>query len=103
MRRYHIDWLPDWLKNYAEERGIEYHRYSPYHMRLIYDPVAVLDIWTTGKYYAKETNYFHGIIERGGETGHIPKKGKHLKQWLDNYFFIIEIRDQKEHEKGEAL
>lgn len=92
-----FDRLPAMLDAYAQERGVEFHRYSKYHMRIIYDPQATVDIWTTGKYWVKETNYFHGITERGGEKGWVPFKQKHLYAWLDTLLFIVEIREEKQN------
>lgn len=102
-RRVHRDELPTTLEAYADERGLEYIRYSEYHMRIFYDRSfhgaagwrarVALDAWTSGKYWVKETNYFHGIIERGGEKGWLPTGQNDLYGWLDKLFFAVEIKE----------
>lgn len=88
----HFDHLPAMLRQYAEERSLDFHHYSPYHMRLMDGGFCVLDIWTTGRYYALTTDY-HAMnpdfrtIERGGEKGHIPTQQPELNDWLDKFFF----------------
>lgn len=104
-RSIHYPQLPTLLHNYAEERGLEFHQYSKYHMRLIYssyistaahgETVVCLDVWTTAKYWVKETTYLHGIVERAGETGQLPVKKKPLYAWLDKLFFILEIQEDQ--------
>lgn len=92
-RRYH-DWnIPKILKAYATERGVDYERFGDYHMRMSYGEVATVDVWTTHKYWVKETNYLHGLIERGGETGHFPEGKKAIYNFLDKLLFAIEIKE----------
>ena len=88
------DWkLPVTLSDYAEDRGINFHKFGQYHMRLSYDKIATLDCWTTRKYWIKETNYFHGIIERANETGILPAKKDKLYESLDQIFFAVEMQE----------
>jgi hypothetical protein len=90
----HHNWqLPGMLEAYAEERSLDFQQYSEFHLRLIYKPVVVFDCWTTEKYYIKETDYFHDIIERGGETGFLPTKKKQLYDFLDKIFFAVEMKE----------
>lgn len=93
MAQTHYPQLPTLLHDYAEDRGLEYHRYSPYHMRIIYSDTLILDCWTTSKYWVKESNYLHDIVERGGEKGNLPIKKKPLYKWLDKLFFAVEIKE----------
>jgi hypothetical protein len=71
----HYGYLITWFNDYAKVHHLRFDVYSPYHMRLMDEGTVVLDAWTTGKYYVKETNYveYHaGIIERGTEKGELP-------------------------------
>lgn len=93
------DWsLPEVLSNYARERGVIYHNYSKFHNRLIYqgtekEAVAIIDIWTTHKYWVMQTNYLHGIVERGGEKGEFPSGKKKIYKFLDEFFFVVEMQE----------
>jgi hypothetical protein len=91
MKRYDI---PQLLTDYTNSRTLDLKRYSEYHFR-IFDTAATLDVWTTGKYYIRESNYGHGIIERGGEKGHIPRKRKKAYEHLDRIFYAVEIAEAK--------
>lgn len=91
-KRYHNKHLPTVLYMYANDRVLDYHRFDEYHLRLTDGGYTCLDIWTTGSYYIKETDYFAmvgtGKIERAGEKGHIPAwDGDRLRDWLDKMFF----------------
>lgn len=100
--------LRDLLHEYAEERGLEHHSYSEYHNRVFYHgievPVLILDVWAHDrtwdphyKYWVKESNYMHGIVERGGETGYLPRNKRALYKALDELFFAVEIKEAKEY------
>lgn len=95
-KKRHYYQLPETLAEYAEERGVVFHRYSPYHMRLIYNPRIIFDCWTTAKYWVKYSDYRHGIVERGNETGVLPISKNTLYKWLDELFFAVEIKENKE-------
>lgn len=89
MSKKHNWQLPKLLATYADERGVDVIRFSPFHMRVSYDK-AVVDIWTSNKYWVKQTNYGNGIIERGSETGSLPPD---LYEFLDELLFAVEIND----------
>jgi len=88
-KKKHYMGLPDKLRKYADVRALEFKQYSAYHMRLIYPDAVCLDVWTTAKYYVKETNYAdmsdNKRIERGGESGML--KLNKLEQFLDDLFY----------------
>jgi hypothetical protein len=88
--------LPSLLERYATRCGFEFHQYSPFHLRLIDQDFTVIDCWTTGKYYVKQTNYnlqtTKRIIERGGEKGWLPSDNK-LEQWLDKLFYAADMEE----------
>lgn len=94
-RNPHYTQLPDLLQQYADSRTLDFHRYSEYHMRIIDGGMAVLDAWTTAKYWVKETNYVDAapglLVERGGETGLLPTKKKPLFDFLDKLFFAVDL------------
>lgn len=93
-RKFH-DWnLANHLKAYAKERGVVYSQYNPYHMRLSYDKTAVVDVWTTHKYWVKETNYSHNLTERQGEKGHFPEGKDNIYDFLDKLLFAVEIAEE---------
>lgn len=87
--------LAELLKSYAEKRTFDYHRYSEYHMRIIDSGFTVVDCWTSGKYWIKQTEYFQqtdkDIIERAGETGLLPLGEKQLFEFLDKIFFAAAL------------
>lgn len=87
--------LPGMLQKYANSRAFEYFRYSEYHMRIIDDGYTTIDVWTTEKYWVKETNYHkqsdRGIVERAGEKGYVPTNYKYLEKFLDKLFFAAEM------------
>lgn len=93
--------LPTMLEAYADERGLEFHRYSKYHIRIFYrgatgDPdKVVFDAWTSGRYYILQTNYLHGLLERGGEKGQLPRSHGKIADWLDKLFFAVEMAESK--------
>jgi len=87
---------PQLMQSYASKRDLKYHRYSPYHMRIIYGDRVTLDCWTTGKYWVKECNYRIEKRTRGGQKGYLPTKK--LYEWLDKLFFADEIREEKDRE-----
>lgn len=89
-RKTHNWELPAALESYAQERGIEYTRFSPFHMRISYDR-AVVDIWTSNRYWVKETDYGTGIVERGGEKGELPSN---TSDFLDKLLFAVEISEE---------
>lgn len=83
--------LPELLEKYANERGVEFKRFSPFHMRISYGDTCTVDIWTSNKYWVKESNYLHGITERGGEKGELPKD---IYDFLDKLLFAVEIAEE---------
>lgn len=85
-----IEINPDAVEMYATSRGLDFHQYSKYHMRLMDGGYTVLDIWTTGRYYVLTTDYVEfakGTVERGGEKGLVPGSYEELEKWLDNLFY----------------
>lgn len=89
-RKVHFNSLPDLLTSYAQLRGLDFQRYSEFHMRLMDGGFCVLDVWTTGKYFVLVTDYSSmgegRAIERGGEKGWIPTEKTSLNKWLDKFF-----------------
>lgn len=85
----HIPGLADKLANYADERKLDFHQYSPYHMRMMDGGYVVLDVWTTGRYFVLMTDYLAmlegNIVERGGEKGQLPLDD--LQGFLDKLFY----------------
>lgn len=65
-------------------------------MRLIDSDLTILDCWTTGKYWVKQTSYStqtsKQIIERGDEKGLLPSDNQ-LEQWLDKLFYAADMED----------
>ena len=91
-RKHHYKQLPSLLEGYANKRAFRYLRFNEYHIRVSDEVYNTIDIWTTAKYYAKETNYYQmengkGIIERQGESGIVPTDKEELYQFLDKYFY----------------
>lgn len=86
----HIPNLEDELQQYAEGRMLDFHQYSPYHMRIMDGGYVILDVWTTGRYYIVMTDYKEitdsNIREREGEKGNLPLNT--LKLFLDKVFFL---------------
>lgn len=90
-RNIHYHNLESWIREYAKENSLEFHKYNEYHMRVMYTDIAIFDFWSTAKYYVKETNYY-GPIERGGETGCLETSNKaKLYDFLDHVFFAIDL------------
>lgn len=91
----HIPGLAERLIEYAEKRLLDFHQYSPYHMRIMDGGYTVLDIWTTGRYYILTTDYSEmldeAIVERAGEKGSIPVND--LYAFLDVVFFGQEVKE----------
>lgn len=94
-RSYHPPQLPGFLEEYAASRTFDLHQYSEYHIRIMDGGLTCIDIWTTGKYWIKETNYNGVLVERQGEKGMIPLKKKPLFQFLDKIFFAIDLMEAK--------
>lgn len=90
----HIPGLAEKLDDYAQQRLLDIHHYSPYHMRLMDGGFVVLDTWTTGRYYVVMTDYNEmtdgNMTERGGEKGQLPGE---LWKFLDVLFFGSEFTD----------
>lgn len=93
---YHYNQLESWLREYAHKNDLTFQKYSPYHMRLIDSLQTMLDVWTTGKYYVKDTNYLEiapevSLVERAGEKGFIETSDKKkFTRWLDKLFFPLD-------------
>lgn len=89
MKKYHIPNIELTLAQYADRRTLDFHQYSPYHMRISDGGYTVIDIWTTGRYYVLTTDYLtmlsERIIERGGEKGQLHEDD--INDWLDELFF----------------
>jgi hypothetical protein len=89
----HVKGLSEQLIDYAERRVLDFHQYSPYHMRIMDGGYIVLDVWTTGRYYVLTTDYMEmtqGAVvrERGGEKGWVPTGSlKKLWSFLDALFY----------------
>lgn len=85
------------LRLYARNRALEFAQYSEYHMRLHDSGFTCIDIWTSGKYWVKETNYYKmtdkPIIERGNEKGWIPETYPPLEKFLDKLFYAADMGD----------
>lgn len=103
----HIPGLIDQLTEYCEKRVLDFHQYSPYHMRIMDGGFVVLDVWTTGRYYVLMTDYlamFDGEkIERAGEKGWIPTGANRLWNFLDELFYgepMEDFSDIKPDEKA---
>lgn len=79
------------LKWYANSRTLDFHQYSPYHMRIIDADYTILDCWTSNKYWIMKTSYCeqsnNSVVERGGEKGILPLKYKKLEKLLDGIFY----------------
>lgn len=91
-RNVHYPQIKQFLKEIADDYGIEFQQYNEYHMRLM-DGYTVLDVWTTGKYYVLETSYnkiAHGTIERQGEKGSTPTKKKPFAEFIHKLFFPMD-------------
>lgn len=92
----HIAGLSERLVEYAEKRVLDFHQYSPYHMRIMDGGFTVLDVWTTGRYFVLTTDYNEmldgAVVERGGEKGWIPTDD--LWPFLDKLFYG---EDMSEH------
>lgn len=97
-KKRHYTQLPYMLKSYAKSHNLDFQQYSTYHMRLMDGGFCVLDIWTTGRYFALTTDYQAMesnvmIRERGGEKGFLPMPRVNtvdpmpLYDWLDKFFF----------------
>lgn len=94
QKKQHNALLPALLQQYANSRTLDFHRYSDYHMRLMDGGFIILDVWTTGRYWVMQTDYYKltdkHIIERGGEKGSVPPE-KRLESWLDDLFFAADL------------
>lgn len=86
-QKHHITGLSEKLLEFAESRTLDFHQYSPFHMRITDGGYVVIDVWTTGRYFVLMTDYAElspGVIERGGEKGKMPKD---IYKFLDKVFF----------------
>jgi hypothetical protein len=94
-KQWHNHELESWLSDYAEKRALDFHKYSEYHMRLMDGGYIAIDIWTTEKYWVKQTDYFKitdkTIIERGGEKGTLPYGKENIEEWLDKLFYAADM------------
>lgn len=91
----HVPGLSERLINYAERRVLDFHQYSPYHMRIMDGGYTVLDVWTTGRYYILTTDYLEMLegnkTERGSEKGFVPLNA--MWEFLDQIFFGETMED----------
>jgi hypothetical protein len=89
----HIPGFAERLLTYTEERLLDLHQYSPYHLRITDGGYVAVDCWTTGRYYVLLTDYealgFTDIVERQGEKGQLPVNN--LQSFLDKLFFTEEL------------
>lgn len=97
----HIPGLSERLSTYAEKRVLDFHQYSPYHMRIMDGGYVVLDVWTTGRYYVVMTDYYlfldGAIPERGGEKGFLPTlTEEELWPFLDKIFYGEDMTNANE-------
>lgn len=93
-RKTHYANLESLLKEYANYHSLTFHRYSPYHMRIFDEGTVCFDVWTTGKYYVKETNYNLlplRVVERAGEKGELIVNKKSVFQFLNRLFYPIDF------------
>jgi hypothetical protein len=85
----HIPGLAEALQEYTESRKLDFHQYSPYHLRIMDGGFVVLDVWTTGRYYIMMTDYNEltdgNVIERGGEKGQLPITK--IEEFIDQIFY----------------
>lgn len=85
----HIPGIGEKLAAYAQMRMLDFHQYSPYHMRIMDGGFVVLDVWTTGRYFIVMTDYNEmtdgNEVERGGEKGQIPIDN--ITKFLDGIFY----------------
>jgi hypothetical protein len=91
----HIKGFSERLQQYAEDRSLDFHQYSPYHMRIMDGGYVVLDTWTTGRYYIVMTDYYKltdgSIVERQGEKGDLPIDN--LWSFLDTIFYGADMAE----------
>ena len=90
--KYHIPGIVEELQEYSEQRGLDFHQYSPYHLRIMDGGYVIVDLWTTGRYYVLMTDYVEMLpgqttIERGGEKGSIPVNADDYWKFLDKIFY----------------
>ncbi len=97
-KRFHHKHLPELVQDYTDSRNLDYNRYSEYHLRVIDQEFTCVDIWTTAKYWIKETNYHlqgeyteETPVERGGEQGFLPVDRDKLFDYLDRIFYATEL------------
>lgn len=85
----HIPGIVETLRDYASKRMLDFHQYSPYHMRIMDGGYVVVDVWTTGRYFIVMTDYAemtdNNIVERQGEKGQLPVND--IENFLDKIFF----------------
>ncbi len=72
-RNHHYSELPAMVEGYCEMRGLDFKRYSEYHMRVMDGGFTVFDVWTTGKYFLLASDY--GGLGAPGYAPEIPRKG----------------------------
>lgn len=91
----HIPGISEKLAAYAQVRALDFHQYSPYHMRIMDGGFVVLDVWTTGRYFIVMTDYLAmtdgNLPERGGEKGQIPIND--ITNFLDLIFYGQKIEE----------
>ena len=93
------EWIVAFLKEYSDSRLLEGKYFQPYHLR-VYDAWGTcLDMWKSGKYWIKSSDYSRGngiVVERGGEAGQWPLDKKRLTKFLDGVFFAPDIAEAKD-------
>lgn len=92
-RKIHIAELPAVIEGYANMRGLDFKRYSEFHMRLMDGGLTAFDIWTTGRYFVLATDYramgapnYAPGIPRKGQLPALSEHGAAVRM-LDKVFF----------------
>lgn len=95
----HYPEIRSYLKQYAESRALEFNQFTEYHMRVIDDGFTTVDVWSSGKYFIKQTNYYlqsdEGVTERYGEHGRISIGKAEMFDFLDDIFYAVYPKNER--------